>query len=274
MKFMVGVILVCFVFNLLAAQPNIGKLVAGFVPSVPEGLQIGLPARAQGAIHDPMILVASLLGTTFSIAGAFFQGNLVREKNWGVRDYEASVGDALAGVCVLTGVSMIIMITAATLIHGQPATDIGVLAQTLKPLLGKTSYWVFCIGLVAVATNPFLINAMIGGTIAADGLGVPARMSDFWPRVLTVVVMLVGMGVAIWALSTDTKPIQMIIFGQALTVLGNPLMAITMLWLANRKDIMGARRNRWYVNALAGAGFVVVLLMAARVAWRLALQLA
>ena len=118
-----------------------------------------------------MILVAGLLGTTFSVAGAFFQGNLVREKNWTVKDYEGSVGDAIAGVCVLTGVSMIIMITAGTVIRGQPATDIGTLALSLKPLLGSTAYWVFCVGLVAVAMNPFLINAMIGGTILADGVG-------------------------------------------------------------------------------------------------------
>ena len=272
MKFMVGVILVCFIFNLIVAHPDLWKVVAGFIPSIPEGLHLGLPERAEGVIHDPMILVASLLGTTFSVAGTFFQGNLVREKKWDVSDYESSVGDAIAGVCVLTGVSMIIMITAGTVIHGQPADNIGVLAQTLHPLLGNTAYWVFCVGLVAVATNPFLINAMIGGTMAADGLGLKAGMSDRWPRIFTVIVMLVGMGIALSALTTGTKPIQLIIFGQALTVLGNPLMAVTMLWLANRKDVMGSRRNSWLVNILGSVGLIVVLLMAIRVCWRIVLQ--
>ena len=272
MKVMVGVILVCFVFNLVVASPDVLKVLAGFMPHIPEGIHLGLPEKAQGVIHDPMILVASLLGTTFSVAGAFFQGNLVREKKWDVKDYESSVGDAVAGVCVLTGVSMIIMITAGTVIRDKPATDIGVLAQTLHPLLGNTAYWVFCIGLVAVAANPFLINAMIGGTIAADGLGLPARMSDRWPRIFTVIVMLMGMGVALWALQSGTKPIQLIIFGQALTVLGNPLMAITMLWLANREDVMGTRRNNRFVNILGSVGLVVVLLMAIRVLWRIVLQ--
>jgi Mn2+/Fe2+ NRAMP family transporter len=276
MKVMVGVILVCFAFNLVIAQlkaPNLLEVLFGFVPSLPEGIELGLPQEVEGAIQDPMILVASLLGTTFSVAGAFFQGNLVRERNWTVADYEGSVGDAIAGVCVLTGVSMIIMITAGTVIRDQPATDIGTLALSLRPLLGNTAYWVFCVGLVAVAMNPFLINAMIGGAILADGIGAPARMSDRWPRVLTVLVMLLGMGVALWALSTGEKPINLIIFGQALTVLGNPLMAITMLWLANRKDVMGDRRNGPIANIVGGIGLLVVLLMAVRVLWRLVLQL-
>ena len=272
MKFMVGVILACFVFNLIAAQPDWMAVLKGFLPSLPDGIELGLPQKTEGTIVDPMILVAGLLGTTFSVAGAFFQGNLVRERNWKVGDYEGSVGDAIAGVCVLTGVSMIIMITAGTVIRGQPATDIGTLALSLRPLLGNTAYWVFCIGLVAVAMNPFLINAMIGGTILADGIGVRARMSDRWPRVLTVVVMLVGMGVALWALRSGEKPINLIIFGQALTVLGNPLMAISMLWLANRRDVMGDRCNGWVANTLGGIGLVVVVLMALRVLWRIVLQ--
>jgi len=272
MKIMVGVILVCFVFNLVAAQPNIMEILVGFVPSVPEAIELSLPKETDGKIIDPMLVVAGLLGTTFSVAGAFFQGNLVRERNWTVKDYEGSLGDAIAGVCVLTGVSMIIMITAGTVIRGQTATDIGTLAQSLRPLLGNTAYWVFCIGLGAVAMNPFLINAMIGGTILADGVGVRARMSDRWPRILTVIVMLVGMGVALWALNTGEKPVNLIIFGQALTVLGNPLMAVTMLWLANRKDVMGDRRNGWAANILGIIGLVVVLLMALRVLWLVVLK--
>lgn len=273
MKVMVGLILVCFVFNLIAARPEILQVLRGFVPSLPEGIELAFPKKVEGDIVDPMMLVAGLLGTTFSVAGAFFQGNLVRERNWTVKDYEGSVGDAIAGVCVVAGVSVIIMITAGTVIYGEPATNIGTLALALKPLLGITAFWVFCIGLVAVAMNPFLINAMIGGTILADGAGVRARMSDRWPRILTVIVMLVGMGVALFALSRGEKPINLIIFGQALTVLGNPLMAIAMLWLANRKDVMGDRRNGPIINILGGLGLLLVVLMAVRVLWRVVLQL-
>ena len=113
--------------------------------------------------------------------------------------------------------------------------------------------------------NPFLINAMIGGSILADGIGQPPKLSDPWPRRFTVAVLLVGMIVAMLALRTGQKPVKLIIFGQALTVIGNPLMAATMLWLANQKDIMGERRNTTVLNILGGLGLLVVLVMAVRV---------
>jgi Mn2+/Fe2+ NRAMP family transporter len=147
------------------------------------------------------------------------------------------------------------------------------LAESLKPLLGAVAFVAFSIGLVAVASNPFLINAMIGGSILADGAGKPARLRDPWPRGLTVVVLLVGMVVAILALKTGEKPVNLLIFGQALTVIGNPLMAATMLWLANRKDVMGDRRNNLLQNVLGGIGLLVVLLAAYRVLTIVALKL-
>ncbi|OHB76066.1 MAG: hypothetical protein A2W31_16845 [Planctomycetes bacterium RBG_16_64_10] len=265
MKVMVGVILLCFLFNLVIKTPPLMDVLHGFVPGLPAGLSLRLPARVGTEIRDPLLLVASLLGTTLSVGAAFFQGNLVREKRWTSADYDRGVGDAIAGVSVLTGVSAIIMITGATVIPGQPAADIGQLAKTLLPLLGTTSYLVFCAGLMAVAMNPFLINAMIGGSILADALGLPAGLSDRWPRIFTIAVLLAGMAVGLVALRSGAAPVGLIILGQALTVIGNPLMAAAMLYLANRADVMGTRRNSAITNSVAGIGLLVVVLGAIHV---------
>lgn len=273
MKIMVAVILSCFLINLLVIRPDLGGLLHGLVPGLPENLSLALPQRGEAGIVDPMVLVASLLGTTFSVAAAFFQGNLVREKGWTIGDYRRGIGDSIAGVAVLTSISAIIMITSGTMLRGKEANDIGVLATQLGPLLGSATRILFSVGLFAVAMNPFVINAMIGGTILADGLGKPARMSDPWPRRFTVVVLLIGMGVAMIVLHTPVKKIDAIIFGQALTVIGNPLMAAAILWLANHKGIMGDRRNTVLLNVLGSIGFLVVLLTAARVLYLLILRL-
>ena len=221
----------------------------------------------------PMILIASLLGTTFSVAGALYQGNLVREKGWTIKEYTSSIGDSIAGVAVLTGASAIIMITSGTILRDVLADDIGVLATQLRPLLGPATYTLFSIGLFAVAMNPFAINAMIGGSILADGIGKPAKLSDPWSRRFTVVVLLIGMLVAMIVLHTPIKFLHAIVFGQALTVVGNPLMAVTILWLANQKDIMGSRRNTLIMNILGGLGLLVVVFMAIRVLCPLVLKL-
>jgi len=273
MKIMVGLMLLCFIVNVVLARPSLLGIIKGFIPGWPEGVSLGIPTKIDGAIHDPMILIVSLLGTTFSVAAALYQGNLVREKGWTIKDYNRGIGDSIAGVCVLTGISAIIMITAATVIPGKPAENIGVLAESLQPLLRSVAHVFFCVGLFAVAMNPFLINAMIGGSILADGIGKPPKLGDRWPRRFTVVVLLAGMVVAMLALRTGQKPVKLIIFGQSLTVIGNPLMAVTILWLANRKDIMGDRRNTITLNILGGFGLIVVVLMAIRVMVLLVLKL-
>lgn len=265
MKVMVGVILVSFVINLILAAPGLIAILKGLIPGIPEGISFELPRRVEGNIEDPLLLIASLLGTTFSVAAAFYQGNLVRERNWTIADYGRGIGDSIAGVTVITTVSAVIMVTTATVIPGKQAENIGVLAQALQPLLGSTAYVIFCIGLFAVAMNPFLINAIIGGSILADGIGKPARIGDRFSKIFTVAVLLVGMVVAILALRTGQKPVSLIIFGSALTVVGNPLMAATILWLANCKAIMGRHRNSLIQNVLGGIGLLVVLFMAARV---------
>ncbi|MBN1815860.1 MAG: divalent metal cation transporter [Sedimentisphaerales bacterium] len=272
-KVTVALILICFLLNLIAAHPRPAAILKGLIPQIPVGLSFAFPQKADGGIQDPMLLVASLCGTTFSIGAAFYQGNLVREKGWGLQEYRRGIQDTIAGVAVLTTVSAMIMITTATIIPGKNATDVGMLAQSLQPLLGTLSYLAFCLGLLAVSLNPFLINAMIGGGILADGMGMESRLGDKWPKRFTVIVMLIGMVVALLALQTGEKPVRLVIVGQALTVIGNPLMAVSLLWLANRHQIMGTYRNRFLTNVIGGIGLITVLFMALRVFYLIVLKL-
>jgi len=101
-KVMVGVMLACFIVNLAYAGPSFAGILKGLIPHMPEGLTFNLARKVEGVIVDPMILVASLIGTTFSVGGACFQGNLVRERNWTVKDCKRGIGDSIAGVSVLT----------------------------------------------------------------------------------------------------------------------------------------------------------------------------
>ena len=127
MKIMVGIILVSFVINLILAAPSLIAIIKGLVPGIPQGISFRLPHKVGGEIEDPMLLIASLLGTTFSVAAALYQGNLVRERGWTIKDYSRGIGDSITGVAVITTVSAIIMVTTATVIPGKQAEDIGVL---------------------------------------------------------------------------------------------------------------------------------------------------
>ena len=68
---------------------------------------------------------------------------------------------------------------------------------------------------------------MIGGFILSDGLGLGSKPTDIWPKIMTTVVLLTGMGVALLVLQADFDPVPAIIAAQggnamAMYTTGNP----------------------------------------------------
>jgi len=117
-----------------------------------------------------------------------------------------------------------------------------------------------------MAISSFLVNAMIGGTVMSDSLGKGCRLSSGWPIHLTSVALLTGMGVAMLSLSQSDSAVTLITFAQALTVVGNPALGATLLYLGTRPELTGARRIPRWILALATVGFLVSCFVAVRTA--------
>jgi Mn2+/Fe2+ NRAMP family transporter len=74
------------------------------------------------------------------------------------------------------------------------------------------------------------------------------------------------MGVALYMIVTGVgKPAGLIVAAQATTVIASPLIAATLLWLTNRKSVMGENTNGPITNAIAGLGLIVLLLISAKI---------
>ena len=99
------------------------------------------------------LVVFGLMATTFSIAGAFYQAYLVRDKGWRIGDVQKSFFDSLVGMLVLGGITLVIMLTAAATLHGRAVelstvTDV---AAQLEELFGARAGLVFTVGIFAGA---------------------------------------------------------------------------------------------------------------------------
>lgn len=243
----VGLMLLAFAANLIFAQPNLVEWAKGFAP---------------GGQTKVDITVLGLVGTTFVIAAAYFQIYLVRQKGIEREDLPASLVDSRVGACLMALITLMIMGTAASVLRGQELAGAGEVAKQLEPLFGSWGKGLFCLGLFSAAYSSFLINSMIGGFVLSDGLGLGSDPDEKWTRYMTTVVLLTGMGVALYVINTGTKPVAAIVMAQAVTVIAGPLMAGVLLWLCNRKDLMGEDRNSPLMNALGGVGFVLLLSMA------------
>ncbi|MCA9268876.1 MAG: divalent metal cation transporter, partial [Planctomycetales bacterium] len=132
-------------------------------------------------------------------------------------------------------------------------------AAQLQPLFGPWGTLVFCVGLFSAAYSSFIVNALIGGFLLADGLGLGDRPTDTMPRVFAVAVMLIGMTLAMWIIRDKWDPVPAIVAAQAVTVVASPLLAAALLWLSNSRDVVGDARNHWATNLAAAAGLALLL---------------
>lgn len=277
LKGIVLLVVCSFAVNLFLAKPDLGAVLKGLVPSPPEG---GFGAFFSSPTGNANVTVLqALVATTFSVAGAFFQSYSVRAKGWKLADAKKGMIDSLVGIFVLGGVSLILMTTAAAALHNESVdasklNSVGDIARQFEPLFGRNAKLVFAAGIFAGGFGAFMVNALIGGNMLADGFGKGATMNDRGTKHATVVALLLAMGIAVACILLGIKPVAAITVAQASTVLGLPALALALLYLATRPDLTGPRRvPRWMV-AMASLGLVLTLLLTARTVIRLYAQFA
>jgi manganese transport protein len=247
MKILVGIIVLAFIVNLVHIGIDPGGFFRGFVPSLPEN-SIGI--------------VTAMLATNFSVVAALYQAHLVKEKRWKGADSGKVKKDAIFGVSVLCMINVIILCGAAGAFRETPDIELksaADLAGLFEALLGKFSKIIFCLGLFAAAFSSFVVNALIGGGLLADGLGLDAQLDSKPAKICTTLAMLIGMGVAMLALFLKAPPVPSIIIAQASTLLAVPICAVLLLMLANNRKVMGDQRNGIWLNLLGGIGLLFLI---------------
>ncbi|MGQ9661874.1 MAG: Nramp family divalent metal transporter [Kiritimatiellia bacterium] len=246
MTTIVGIMIICFFANLVPARPPLAGVLGGFIPRT--------------NIED-LSLIVPVVATTFSVIAALYQGYMVQNKGWTMADYRRGIRDAIAGIAILVCLSIVIMITAATLLQPRGITvrSAGEMAIQLEPLLGRTAKYLFSIGLWGASFSSLVANAIVGGSLLADALGWGRRFEDPAVKGLTVSLMLIGAVIThIWAAGA----LSTIVVAQALTIPFVPLCALVLVLLANKRAILGEHVNGVGLNSLATVGLAVVTTLA------------
>ena len=257
MKLLVGLMALAFLINFLV------------IFSQPRGYEPVTSVESRDWI--PLL---GMIATTFSVAGAFYQAYLVKEKGWGLGEARKGAFDSMVSISILGLTTCVILLTAWRCFHSHPDSvtlaSVGDVARQLEPLFGSAAKIIFCAGILAGALSSFLVNAMIGGTVMSDGLGKGYRLEDRWPLHLTTVALLVGMLVGMAALAKEGSTVLLITLAQAFTVIGIPALALALVYLGTRKDLKGERKVPKPILGLAVLGFLVSCVLAcltARKVW-------
>lgn len=245
MVVIIVVMLVVFVLTALVSRPDLGQVVQGLVPRVPTGSST---------------LVVGSVATTFSVVGAFYQIQLIREKGWGAADYRRARRDAITGSCILGALSFVIMVAAAAVLHprGLAVKSPVDMASILTPTVGDWASVLFALGLWAAAFSSLIGNGSIGGTmLAAVANRDSGGLDSTFVKCCITAVMILGGGVAI---GFGGIPVQLIITAQAVTIFIAPLIGLVLIGLARHRD-RGTLRIALpqLFLSLLGVGFLFVL---------------
>ena len=246
MIILVMVMIISFFLNLVLTRPEIVPILKGFIPHSVE--------------REQLSILAALLGTSFSLTGAIYHSYLAQDKGWKKGNLKSSLKDTYIGILMLSLITGVIIITSAASLHpmGIQVNSAADMALQLEALFGIYAKVVFSIGLCAAAFSSLMVNALIGGGLMSDGLGMGRSMNDKVPRIFTMIILLAGMFVAVFLRG---NVIYTLIIAQASSILAVPLIAIGLFITANNKEIMGSYRNKWWQNIIALFGLLSISLM-------------
>jgi len=246
MAAMVMIMILSFTFNLIIIKPDILAVAKGFfLFSVPS---------------ESFAEIASIVATTFALPAAIYQAYLVQDKGWGKNDLKEGVTSVNSGVFMLGFITAMIIITSAAVLHPKgitvnSAADMGL---QLERLFGPYANYIFSVGLAAAAFSSLMVNAVIGGGLLSDSLGMGRSMNEKAPKFFTIIILLTGMLIAVFF---KGNIIYALIMAQASSLFGVPLIAIGLMLLANNKEVMGEKVNNKWQNGAGIFGFLLISIM-------------
>lgn len=249
----IGIMVVAFVLTAIVAQPDPGAMLAGLVPSLPTGSEA---------------LVVGAVATTFSIVGAFYQIQLVRQRGWGPDDYKLARRDAITGTLILGMLSFVIIIGAAAVLapQGVQVKSPADMANILTPTVGQWAGVLFALGLWSSAFSSLLGNATIGGGLLSSLFGnTSGDVNTRLAKICITLVMIAGGAVAV---IFGGIPVQLILTAQAITVFIAPLIGIVVVWIA-RHPSRGELRIGGVQLAIAIVGLAFLFFLAGTYLMRL-----
>ena len=250
------VLLMSALFLLAAglSMPPLSEVASGLVPQFPK---------------DSMLLVVAVLGTTVVPYNLFLHASLAA-RQWGDGDKSAAIKhsrmDTVLSVLLGGLVTAAILLSASTAFESQRAAGgeteikgVGDIAVQLKPAIGDLSKWLFGIGLFAAGLTSAITAPIAAAYAAAGCFGWPNDLGDNRLRLVAVAVVLAGV---VCAILYGGSPQQAIALAQVANGLLLPVLAILLIVIANRKDLVGDFSNAKWLNVVAAIVTLIVVVIA------------
>ena len=242
-----------FALAAVLVRPDLSGLVSGLWPSIPDG---------------GLLTAIALIGTTIVPYNLFLHAAASRER-WS--DEPTSVTDARreAAVSISIGglVSILILSTAASSLFalGIDVASARDMALALEPAFGSGARYLigaglFGAGLTSAVTAPMATAYALNELM--PGKDITKKTLRF--RVIALAIVWIGAAIAL----TGVNAVSLILIAQAANGILLPVIAVFLLYVMNRRSLLGAHANGRLANTAGGLVVLVAALLGARGIWR------
>src|SRR5690554_1418281 len=230
-----------FILTLFLVLPEPVELAKGLIPNIPDEK------------NAPMI-IAALVRTTLTAPTLVVRSMLMKEKKWTTKHSILQTKDAFVAALLMFIISGSIMACAAGTLYiaDKPVEDILTLVSMLEPFLGHLALSVFIMGIFGAALSSVFPIVMLAPLLISDYENRPVVYKGSRFRLMTGIALLFGLIVPAFGF----KSVYAMLISQLFQIFVLPIVVIAIIYLLNRKSIMGKYKAGFWLNT----GLVLTLI--------------
>ncbi len=260
---LLAIIAGCFVFELIAAQPNFRDVLGGLVPT-PE------------IVTDPakLYLAIGILGATVMPHNLYLHSSIVQTRAF-VQDeagrHEAAkmaTIDSTVALGLAFFINASILILAAAAFHTAGRTDIAEIDEAyrlLSPMLGVgAASVIFAIALLASGQNS-TVTGTLAGQIVMEGF-LHLRMRVWLRRMVTRLLAIVPAVLVVGA-AGDAGATRLLVLSQVILSLQLPFAVVPLVQFTSNRTMMGTLVSPRWLGVIAWVITTVIIGLNATLLW-------
>lgn len=257
---LVGIIGLSFLAEMIIAKPDMGEVVKGFVPSIPneEALYIAIG-----------IIGATVMPHNLYLHSALVQTRKIKRDHAGIkRVLKLNFIDSAIALNLAFFVNAFILILAATVFYTTGRTDVAEIKQAhelLAPMLGSNlAPILFAVALIASGQSS-TITSTLAGQIVMEGY-LHLRITPWVRRLLTRLVAIIP-AIAVILINGENNIDKLLVFSQVILSLQLGFAIVPLIHFTSDKKTMGSFAIKPFIIVLASLITLVLVYLNIRMVY-------
>ncbi|MBN7795580.1 divalent metal cation transporter [Parahaliea mediterranea] len=266
MSLLMVLMFICFLTVALRGLSELPDILAGFIPQMPDDLP-----RSGGA--EPRVATSSIIamvGAAIAPAALLGMPYLRADDDSPDRDLGRDLRNSVVNLGVIFGAYAIFIVIAGGFALHPLANHAeieavhqasGVLQGAFPEALAFAGPTIFSLGVFMAAVTTLVVAAQLSVYFSLDMLGRNWRFTTdnrLYHRVLIAFVMGAAALAPFWSFPALLKVILLM----GINVVVIPLVFVIVIYLVNRRSVVGGHTAEWWRNALLAAGLATSIALA------------